>query len=76
MELKFPKQGLHTGFSGEQQPPDTTPACKNVRPFDVEEDRVRGGQRPGLVLAYSTQVVGDHPVIEMCQINTTYIEPA
>ena len=76
MDIKFPVNGLHEGVAAEDQPPLTTPSCRNVRPFDVEKDKYRGGQRPAIVLAYSTQVAGDHPIIGMCQIATTYIEPA
>lgn len=76
IELKFPIQGLHEGLPAEDQPPMTSPSLRNVRPFDTEEDRIRGGQRPGLVKAYSTQVAGDHPIIGMVAIATTYIEPA
>lgn len=75
MEVEFPVLGLHEGLSNEDQPQSTTPACQNVRPFDVGEERVRGGQRPALVKAYSTQVAGDHPIIGIVQIATTYIEP-
>jgi hypothetical protein len=75
MEIRFPIGGLHTGAPYEQQPPGTTPACRNVRPSDVDEGRARGGQRPGLVKAFSTQVEGSYPIIAMVQIATTYIEP-
>ena len=75
MELKFPIQGLHEGLPAKDQPPLTSPSLQNVRPFDVEEDRIRGGQRPGLVKAYSTQIAGNHPVIQILQIATTYIQP-
>ena len=75
MELKFPIQGLHEGLPAKDQSPLTSPSLQNVRPFDVEEDRIRGGQRPGLTKAYSTRVAGDHPVIQILKIATTYIEP-
>lgn len=74
-KLLFPVKGLHSGFAYGEQPPLTTPRLKNVRPFDVDEGRGRGGQRPGLVKAFSTQVGGNHPVIAMAQVVTTYIEP-
>lgn len=76
MELQFPIKGLHEGLAAEDQPLQTTPTCQNVRPFDVSEERVRGGQRPPLVKAYSTQIAGDYPIIAMCQIATIYKEPA
>ncbi len=74
-EIQFPIHGLHEGLSAEHQPPTTSPSLKNVRPIDIEEERVRGGQRPGLVKAYSTQVGGDHPVLLIVSIANTYIEP-
>lgn len=76
MELPFPIMGLHEGLSTEHQPPTTTPYCKNVRPFDVDEERGRGGQRPGFVKAFTTQIGGEHPVLKIAAIATTYIEPA
>lgn len=76
MKIDFPKDGLHEGFAAASQPPTTSPSMRNVRPYDVEEGRIRGGQRPAVVKAYSTQVAGDHPIIGMIQIATTYIEPA
>ena len=74
-EIQFPIHGLHEGLSAEKQPPTTSPNLQNVRPMDVEEERTRGGQRPGLTKAYSTQVGGSRPVIAMISINTTYITP-
>lgn len=74
MEIGFPLMGLHEGMALEHQPPTTSPYLKNVRAFDVEEERVRGGQRPGLVKAYDTQIGGDHPVLLITTISTTYIQ--
>ena len=74
MEIRFPTQGLHEGVAAKEQPPLTSPSLRNVRPFDTAEDRVRGGQRPALVKAYSTQVVGANPVILIDEIATIYIE--
>jgi len=76
MELPFPYQGLHTGLAAEKQPPATSPQLSNVRAFDVEEGRARGGQRPGFVKAYTTQIGVDYPVLHVSTITTTYIEPA
>lgn len=75
MEIPFPINGLDTGKAYEKQPTLTTPACRNVRPFDTDEDRIRGGQRPSIIKAFSTQVGGAHPIVGMVQIATTYIEP-
>ena len=76
MEIPPPLMGLNEGQSTEHQPPMTTPYCKNVRPFDVDEERGRIGQRPGFVKAFTTQIGGEHPVLKICSIATTYIEPA
>lgn len=76
MELPFPFSGLHEGLAAEKQPPATSQQLSNVRPFDVEEGRARGGQRPGLEKAYTTQIGGEYPVLHISIISTTYIEPA
>jgi len=76
MEIPFPFAGLHEGMAAEKQPPTTSPQLNNVRPYDVEEGRARGGQRPGLVKAYDTQIGGEYPVLHISTITTTYIEPA
>ncbi len=79
MEIQFPISGLHEGVSAEKQPPTTSPHLMNVRPFDVNEERARGGQRPGLTKVY-TDVNGDplggiHPVLFITAIAHTYIPP-
>lgn len=76
MELPFPFGGLHEGLAAEKQPPTTSPQLQNVRPYDVKESRSRGGQRPGFIKAYTTQVGGEYPVLAIGFITTTYIEPA
>jgi hypothetical protein len=52
---------------------------RNVRPFDVTEEKIRGGQRPGTTKAYSTQVGLDgdttHPILAMASVTSTYIIP-
>ena len=53
IEFLFPLGGLHKGSALEAQPARTSPHLKNVRPYDVLETRVRGGQRPGLAKRYS-----------------------
>lgn len=79
VQLSFPFNGLHQGLAAEDQPPGTTPACQNVRPVDVQSERIRGGQRPGLSKAYAEQIQTDstgHPVILMGAITVTYIPAA
>ena len=74
MKLSFPSKGLHKGLPNEEQPTATSPSLQNVRAHDVDEER-RGGQRAGLKKAYTTQVGGEHPIIGMITITTTYIPP-
>lgn len=76
MELPFPFAGLHEGLAAERQPPATSPSLQNVRPYDVEESRARGGQRPAVIKAYTTQIGGEYPVLLISTIATTYVEPA
>lgn len=46
--FKFPMKGIHRVGMKNEQPEGTAFDCLNVRPFDVIEDRARGGSRPGL----------------------------
>ena len=56
VELQFPIGGVVEGSSHSNQPPTTTWDCKNVKPFDVEEDRARGGRREGISKVTTTPV--------------------
>ena len=76
MEIFFPFGGLNESLSFEKQPPITSSDLRNVRPHDVEEERGRGGQRPGLLKAFSTRVTGDYPIVAMVQVNTIYLGTA
>ncbi len=75
MRVSFPSLGLREAVAAQDQEVGTSFSLQNVRPYDTEDERIRGGQRPGTVLAYSTQIVGDHPVIALTSIVTTYIRP-
>lgn len=75
MRIPFPSSGLHSGLPSQDQPVRTSFSLQNVRPFDTGDERIRGGQRPGTALAYTTQVGGSHPIIGMVQLITTYITP-
>lgn len=75
MKLNFPIGGLHEGMAATEQPYLTSPSLRNVRPFNAIDGRFSGGQRPGFIKAYSTQIAGDHPIIKITQIATTYTEP-
>ena len=48
VSFDFPIQGYHEGAAYTAQPKQTTPDCLNVYPYDVDKDRARGGQRPGV----------------------------
>lgn len=76
MRIPFPSGGLSEGIAAQDQEVGTSFSLQNVRPFDITAERIRGGQRPGTSLAYTTRVVGDYPVIHMTSIVSTYIEPA
>jgi len=56
VDLQFPLGGVVEGMSHGQQPPITTWDCKNVKPFDVSEDRARGGRREGIEKVTTTPV--------------------
>jgi len=80
MKIDFPVLGLHRGLASEAQPQATSFDLLNVKPEDTTSDRLRGGQRGGLVKAYSTQIPTQtppnyHPVLQICSVVTTYIEP-
>lgn len=75
MRVPFPIQGLDTGRATTEQPLQSSFSLQNVRAFDVTDERIRGGQRPGTKLAYSTRVVGNFAVIRMVEVTSTYIQP-
>lgn len=69
MEILFPVKGIHKGFPANKQPPDTSPDLNNMRPYDISDKRVRGGQRPGLSKRYSQQIGGmTEPIVAICSI--------
>ena len=74
LRLYFPLRGLSRTLAFRETPPLTTQLCQNVRLVDVSKERSRGGQRPGLVKAYTTQVGGAYPIIKMVSVTTTYME--
>jgi len=69
MILMFPFGGEHRGGLPGVQPENTTPRCRNVRPFFV--GRLRGGQRPGLAKwGAGTQIGGGaFPIVAMCSVS-------
>ena len=76
MRVPFPIGGLSEGRAAIEQPLQTSFSLQNVRAFDISDERVRGGQRPGTALAYTTRIVGDYPIIAMAEIVSTYITSA
>jgi len=76
MRIQFPVLGLVDGAPSSAQPMQTSPSLQNVRPYDISDEKIRGGQRSGTALAYTTRIVGDYPVLYMTQVTSTYIEPA
>jgi hypothetical protein len=76
IELEPPLAGQSENLAFEQKPPFTTPVMNNMRAYDPDEVRARLGQRPGTVLAYTTQIGGDFAVAKIRSITTTFISPA
>ena len=76
VELQFPIEGQVEGTGHANQKPNTTSDCKNVRPFDVEEDRARGGRRDGVSKVTSTALSSnkiDHiQFVQRANENTVY----
>lgn len=61
--LRFPLAGVdrRTGFQA--QPQFTTPAALNVYPDDTAQGRARGGARPGLSKAITTDLPGPYQLL-------------
>lgn len=52
----FPVRGVHRGAANAGPPDATTNDALNARVYEVAEQRARGGQRPGLVKAFATEI--------------------
>ena len=72
MEILPPIKGLFRGSLTGHAPELTSESMNNVRPVDVQEKRVRIGQRPGLdKWGNGTQVgAAEQPVVAMCFVNS------
>jgi len=69
MLLRFPIKGYHRGFAAGDQPPQTSPDLKNVRP--LAGGRYQGGQRPGLEKTFDQQIGGaPFPVVAIVEVAT------
>jgi len=77
MRSPFPTSGLVEGSPSAEQPIKTSFLLRNVRAFDIQEERLTGGQRAGVAKAYSTQCslvgVTTHPIIIMASVTSTFI---
>ena len=69
MEIKFPVDGINKGQAAVDQPVNTSPDLNNVRPYDTLDNRMRGGQRPGLDKWYSQRIGGiASPIVAIISI--------
>ncbi len=68
IEMSFPAKGIDLSTGYDKQPPFTTPIGENVRAFDSEAMRARGGSRPGLARYIDAQVGGVSSVIQHLNI--------
>jgi len=70
IEFQFPILGLNKGEAFDRQPGMTSDYLKNVRPYDVLENRRRGGQRPGLDKRFDERIGGDTaPIVALLEIS-------
>lgn len=69
--LFFPLYGKNIGHACAFQPKFTSPLLNNVRPYDVQDGRARGGQRPGLDKWGAGVQVGaaEQPVVAICTVS-------
>lgn len=69
--LRFPVQGIDKSRTPEAQPEGTSPDLLNMRPFDVADERFRGGQRPGLTKWSATLLGADEqPIVAICSVSS------
>lgn len=73
VNLTFPMNGLNKNRAVSSQSIGTSSDLNNVRPYDVFENRARGGQRPGLNKWGDGDDVGSgNPIVSLTSI--TYME--
>lgn len=60
--MTFPPKGINVVVPRARQTPDTCVNCLNVRAFDTQEERIRGGLRPGLSKYVSSQIDGSNRI--------------
>ena len=68
----FPIKGKHVGFGTEVQPEYTTSRINNMRPYDTQGSRLRGGQRPPLDKWGAGTLIGDaqQPVVAIVTVSS------
>jgi hypothetical protein len=73
VNFSFPLNGLNKNRAVSSQTLDTSSDLSNVRPYDVFENRARGGQRPGLNKWGDGDDIGSgNPIVSLLSI--TYME--
>ena len=72
MKLPFPFMGLDKGRAVCEQPEATSADISNVRPYDVLDNRLRGGQRPALdKWGAGTQIgAAEQPIVAICSVSS------
>ncbi len=67
----FPLQGVDKGRAVSEQPIQTSPDLLNVRPYDTNDKRLRGGQRPGLDKWADGDQLGDgQPIVFITSVSS------
>lgn len=71
MKIRFPYEGIDKGRALNEQPELTSPHMSNMRPRDVLDNRMRGGQRPGLDKWGDGDQIGGaaQPVVAICVVS-------
>jgi len=71
MKLRFPFEGIDKGRALCEQPELTVPHMNNMRSRDVLDNRMRGGQRPGLDKWGDGDQIGGatQPIVAICVVS-------
>lgn len=75
IEIPFPFKGVDDNWAFRRQPEGTTPDALNVRPYDVYERRLRGGQRGGHTKYFTDAVNGANAIQAIDQVTRAF-DPA
>lgn len=67
LQLRFPLKGINVLTPETAQAPDTCIDCRNVRPLDSTNGRMRGGIRPGTSKYLSSQFGDGNPIQNITQ---------